>query len=110
MSVASFLASDHPTAFSFEVLPPVRGKSIEQVFKTIDKLMPFDPAYINITTHRTEIIYREVSEGVFQRTSERTRPGTVAIAAALRGRYGIPTVPHVICSGFTRSEIGRAHV
>ncbi len=105
MSVASFLASDHPTAFSFEVLPPVRGKSIEQVFKTIDKLMPFDPAYVNITTHRTEIIYREVSEGVFQRTSERTRPGTVAIAAALRGRYGIPTVPHVICSGFTRSEL-----
>ena len=105
MSVASFLASDHPTAFSFEVLPPVRGKSIEQVFNTIDKLMPFDPAYINITTHRTEIIYREVSEGVFQRTSERTRPGTVAIAAALKGRYGIPTVPHVICSGFTRSEL-----
>lgn len=105
MSVASFLASDHPTAFSFEVLPPVRGKSIEQVFNTIDKLMPFDPAYINITTHRTEVIYREVSEGVFQRTSERTRPGTVAIAAALKGRYGIPTVPHVICSGFTRSEL-----
>lgn len=105
MSVASFLASDHPTAFSFEVLPPVRGKSIEQVFNTIDKLMPFDPAYINITTHRTEIIYREVSEGVFQRTYERTRPGTVAIAAALKGRYGIPTVPHVICSGFTRSEL-----
>lgn len=105
MSVASFLASDHPTAFSFEVLPPVRGKSIEQVFNTIDKLMPFDPAYINITTHRTEIIYREVSEGVFQRTSERTRPGTVAIAAALKGRYGIPTVPHIICSGFTRSEL-----
>lgn len=105
MSVASFLASDHPTAFSFEVLPPVRGKSIEQVFNTIDKLMPFDPAYINITTHRTEIIYREVSEGVFQRTSERTRPGTVAIAAALKGRYGIPTIPHVICSGFTRSEL-----
>ena len=105
MSVASFLASDHPTAFSFEVLPPVRGKSIEQVFNTIDKLMPFDPAYINITTHRTEIIYREVSEGVFQRTCERTRPGTVAIAAALKGRYGIPTVPHVICSGFTRPEL-----
>lgn len=105
MSVASFLASDHPTAFSFEVLPPVRGKSIEQVFNTIDKLMPFDPAYINITTHRTEIIYREVSEGVFQRTYERTRPGTVAIAAALKGRYGIPTVPHIICSGFTRSEL-----
>ena len=105
MSVASFLAAEHPTAFSFEVLPPVRGKSIEQVFKTIDRLMPFNPAYINITTHRSEVVYREVASGVFQRTAERTRPGTVAIAAALKGRYGIPTVPHVICSGFSRSEL-----
>ena len=83
----------------------MRGKSIEQVFKTIDRLMPFNPAYINITTHRSEVVYREVASGVFQRTAERTRPGTVAIAAALKGRYGIATVPHVICSGFTPSEL-----
>jgi methylenetetrahydrofolate reductase (NADPH) len=67
--------------------------------------MPFNPAYINITTHRTEVIYREVSSGIFQRTTARMRPGTVAIAAALKGRYGIPTVPHVICSGFSRTEL-----
>ena len=103
MSVAEFLTAEHDTAFSIEVLPPVRGKSIEQVFKTLDKLVEFNPAYINITTHRTEVIYREISEGVFQRTTERMRPGTVAIAAALKGRYGIPTVPHMICSGFTRA-------
>ena len=105
MSVAQFLATKHPTAFSFEVLPPVRGKSIEQVFKTIERLLPFNPAYVNITTHRTEVVYREVSTGVFQRTTERTRPGTVAIAAALKGRYGITTVPHMICSGYSRSEL-----
>lgn len=105
MSVAEFLSAEHKTAFSFEVLPPVRGKSIEQVFSTIDRLMEFNPSYINITTHRTEVIYREVSEGMFQRTTERTRPGTVAIAAALKGRYGIPTVPHLICSGFSKAEL-----
>ena len=105
MSVADFLCADHDTAFSIEVLPPVRGKSIEQVFKTLDKLVEFNPAYINITTHRTEVIYREIAAGVFQRTTERMRPGTVAIAAALKGRYGIPTVPHMICSGFTRAEL-----
>lgn len=104
-SVAEFLSSSHPTAFSFEVLPPLRGKGIEQVYKTIDKLVEFNPAYINITTHRNEVIYKEVSAGVFQRTNERMRPGTVAIAAALKGRYGIPTVPHVICSGYSRSEL-----
>ena len=104
-NVAQFLAAEHPTAFSFEVLPPVRGKSIEQVFKTIDRLMPFNPAYINITTHRSEVVYREVADGVFQRSFERKRPGTVAIAAALKGRYGVPAVPHLICSGFSKVEI-----
>jgi methylenetetrahydrofolate reductase (NADPH) len=104
-SVAEFLASEHKTAFSFEVLPPVRGKSIEQVYKTIDRLMPFDPAYVNITTHRTEVVYRDMGDGMFQRFTEHTRPGTVAIAAALKGRYGIPTVPHMICSGFSCAEL-----
>ena len=105
MSVAQLLATNKSTAFSFEVLPPVRGKSIEQVFKTIERLLPFNPAYVNITTHRTEVVYREVNPGVFQRTTERMRPGPVAIAAALKGRYGITTVPHMICSGYTRSEL-----
>lgn len=104
-NIAQFLAAEHPTAFSFEVLPPIRGKSIDQVFRSIDRLMPFNPAYINITTHRSEVVYREVSEGVFQRTFERRRPGTVAIAAALKGRYGVPAVPHIICSGFSKAEI-----
>ena len=90
-SVAQFLAAEHPTAFSIEVLPPVRGKSIEQVFKAIDRLMPYNPAYINITTHRAEVVYREMADGVFQRAFERKRPGTV--------------VPHLICSGFSRAEI-----
>ena len=105
MSVAEFLSSEHKTAFSIEVLPPIRGKSIEQVFKTIDRLMPFDPAYINITTHRTEVNYLDMGDGTFMRVTEHTRPGTVAIAATLKERYGIPTVPHVICSGFSRTEL-----
>ena len=59
MSVAEFLNSQHETAFSFEVLPPVKGHSIEQIYKTIDRLRQFNPAYINITTHRSDFIYRE---------------------------------------------------
>lgn len=105
MSVASFLKAEHSTAFSFEVLPPLRGNSIDTLFSSVERLMQFAPAYINITTHRTEVVYKEVSAGVFQRTTERKRPGTVAIAAALKSRYGVATVPHVICSGFTPSEL-----
>lgn len=105
MQISSFLATPHPTAFSFEILPPLRGKGIEHVFKSIERLMPFNPAYINITTHRTEVTYREIAEGMFHRDTVRKRPGTVAIAASIKGKFGIPTVPHVICSDYSRSEL-----
>lgn len=105
MSVAAFLNSPHQTSFSFEVLPPLRGKGIDQLYKNIDRLMQFNPAYINITTHRSEVVYREVGDGMFRREYERTRPGTVAVAASLKARYGIPTIPHIICSGFSKFEL-----
>lgn len=105
MSVASFLNSQHKTAFSFEVLPPMRGKSIDNIFSNIDRLMAFAPAYINITTHRTEVVYQPMDNGMYRCFSEIKRPGTVAIAAALKGRFGIPTVPHIICGGYSRHEI-----
>lgn len=105
MSVATFLNSEHPTAFSFEVLPPMRGKSIDNTYRNIDRLMAYNPAYINITTHRTEVVYQQTDNGMFRCFSEIKRPGTVAIAAALKNRYGIPAIPHIICGGFTRHEI-----
>lgn len=104
MSVASFLASPHATAFSFEILPPLRGKGIDNIFRDIDRLMPFAPAYVNITTHRTEVVYKETDDGTYVRYTTRRRPGTTAIAAAIKGRYGLLTVPHVICSGNTALE------
>lgn len=105
MSVTEILHTQQETAFSFEVLPPMRGKSIDSVYRTIDQLMPYNPAYINITTHRGETIYSEVEAGKYERLTVRTRPGTVAIAAALKSRYNVPTVPHLICSGFSATEI-----
>lgn len=96
---------DNHTAFSLEVLPPLRGKSIDSVYRTIDKLMPFGPSYINITTHRNENVFRDLGNGTYEKLSVRNRPGTVAIAAALKERYKVTTVPHIICSGYTRTEI-----
>ncbi len=104
MSVLSHIKSSKSTAFSFELLPPLKGNGIEIVYKTIDKLLEFDPKYINITTHRSELIYREKDNGLFERVSQRQRPGTVAIAAAIQNKYHIPVVPHIICSGFTPEE------
>lgn len=83
----------------------MRGKSIDNIFSNIDRLMAFAPAYINITTHRTEVVYQPMDNGMYRCFSEIKRPGTVAIAAALKGRFGIPTVPHIICGGYSRHEI-----
>ena len=102
------LSSPDKTGFSFEVLPPLRGKSIEHLYKNIDALKEFNPLYINITTHRSEMVFKGTADGLYQRVSERSRPGTVAVAAAIQQKYGIPAVPHIICSGFSRTETEHA--
>ncbi len=105
MKVKELITNSNKTAFSFEVLPPLKGNSIEKVFKTIDRLREFDPQYINITSHRSEYIYKEADGGLYKRVAVRTRPGTVALASAIQHKYNITVVPHIICSGFSKSEI-----
>ncbi len=94
----------HP-GFSFEVLPPLKGTGTETLFKTIETLVPFKPRHINITTHRAEYVYREVQGGLVERLRVRRRPGTIAIAAAIQERWGIPVIPHIVCSGSTKEDI-----
>ena len=105
MSIVDKITSSPTTAFSFELLPPLKGDGIASVYKTIDLLREFDPKYINITTHRSEVVFKQNEQGLFEQTAVRRRPGTVAIAAAIKSKYKIPVVPHVICSGFTKEEI-----
>ena len=101
MRVIDLINSQEKTAFSFEILPPLKGTGIERLYQTIDLLREFDPKYINITTHRSEYVYKELGNGLFQRIRLRRRPGTVAVAAAIQNKYGITVVPHVLCSGYT---------
>ena len=91
--------------FSFEVLPPLKGTGTNRLFADIDKLAALEPAFINITTHHSEYVYRELADGRFERLHVRRRPGTIAIAAAIQQRYHIPVQPHVICSGATIEDI-----
>lgn len=104
MKVTDLIKANGKTGFSFEVLPPLKGKGISQLFRNIDILKEFKPLYINITTHRSEMVYKNTPDGLYQKVSERSRPGTVAVAAAIQQKYGIPAVPHIICSGFSRIE------
>lgn len=104
MKVTELIASHGKTGFSFEVLPPLKGKGIAQLFRYIDILKEFNPLFINITTHRSEMVYKNTPDGLYQIVSERSRPGTVAVAAAIQQKYNIPAVPHIICSGFSKIE------
>lgn len=105
MKVIDLIKSQKKTAFSIEILPPLKGTGIEKLYQSIDQLLEFNPQYINFTTHRSEYVYKELGNGLFQRNRLRRRPGTVAVAAAIQNKYNITVVPHVLCSGFTREDI-----
>ena len=96
------------TLFSFELLPPVKGKSINSIYQTIDALMEFKPPFIDVTYHREDYIYKQHPAGLLERISYRKRPGTVAICAAIMNKYKVDAVPHLICGGFTKEETENA--
>lgn len=104
MRVIDSINASEKTAFSFEVLPPIKGTGTGKLFGSIDRLMAFNPKYINITTHHSEHIYTDMGGGMFKRSSIRRRPGTVAVATAIKHRYNVPVVPHILCNGFTLEE------
>ncbi|HQJ21620.1 MAG TPA: methylenetetrahydrofolate reductase, partial [Bacteroidales bacterium] len=104
MTVIELIKKAKGPLFTFELLPPLKGHSIERIYNTIDRLMEYQPAYINFTTHRNEIIYRDRPDGLLEKRVVRLRPGTVALAAAVKYKYNITVVPHILCGGFTREE------
>ena len=104
MKVIDIINSAKGTVFSFELLPPLKGNDTAKMYQTIESLIDFDPKYINITTHRDEIEFKEMADGTIVKRTVRKRPGTVAIAAAIQHKFGIPVVPHILCGGFTKSE------
>ncbi len=104
MKIIDLIQSSQKTIFSFELLPPLKGQNTDKLYETIDELIEYNPKYINLTTHRDEIEYRPLENGLLEKRVVRKRPGTVAIAAAIQHKYGIPVVPHVVCGGFTKEE------
>jgi methylenetetrahydrofolate reductase (NADPH) len=92
------------TLFSFELLPPIKGQSMDGIYKAIDPLMEFKPPFIDVTSSREDLFYKETPDGRIQKATYRKRPGTVAVCAAIKHKYGVDTVPHLICGGFTKEE------
>lgn len=104
MTVTEILKGAKKPLFTFELLPPLKGHSIERIYTAIDRLIEFEPAYINFTTHRNETIFKERPDGLLEKRIVRLRPGTIALAAAVKYKYNITVVPHILCGGFTREE------
>ena len=92
------------TLFSFEIIPPQKGKSIQELYDNIDPLMEFKPPFIDVTTSREEFIYVNKGNGLLEKKLTRMRPGTLGICASIKHKYNVDTVPHVLCGGFTKEE------
>ncbi|MGI9160085.1 MAG: methylenetetrahydrofolate reductase [NAD(P)H] [Saprospiraceae bacterium] len=103
-----FAKSAGKTLLSFEVLPPLKGGSMQKIFHTLDQLMEFNPPFIDVTYHREEFIYKKQNSGYYEKTAIRKRPGTVGICAAIMHRYKVDAVPHLICAGFSQEETENA--
>jgi methylenetetrahydrofolate reductase (NADPH) len=108
MSVTDKIKSASGPLFTFELLPPLKGHSIERIYSSIDRLVEFNPAYINFTSHRNEITYFERPDGLLEKKVVRIRPGTIALAAAVKYKYNITVVPHLLCGGFSKEETENA--
>jgi methylenetetrahydrofolate reductase (NADPH) len=105
MKIIDQLKNTSTPYFSFELLPPMKGGDISSVYEAINPLVEFNPININITYHQQEVVYKKLKNGLLEKKTIRKRPGTVAIAAAIKCKYpNIEVVPHLICGGFTKSE------
>jgi methylenetetrahydrofolate reductase (NADPH) len=104
MNVTEHLNNAKGTLFSIEVLPPQKGKTIDDLLKVIEPLLEFKPPFVDVTYHREEIIYKKRPDGLVEEIPLRKRPGTAGICAAIKGKFNVDTVPHLICGGFTKEE------
>lgn len=109
MKIVDLFKNSKSPLFSFELLPPLKGHDINIINDAIEPLIEFDPAYINITYHQEEIVYKKHKSGLLEKKTVRKRPGTVAISAAIKYKYkNILVVPHIICGGFSKEETENA--
>ena len=104
MKVIEFLEKANSTLFSYEIIPPTRGGSIDKIFNLVEELIPFEPPFIDLTSRSAEVYYEDAVNGKTIRHIRRKRPGTIGISAAIKNKFNLETVPHILCRGFTQQE------
>lgn len=109
-NIAELLQNTKEPLFSFEILPPLKGTTIQVIYDVIDPLLEFKPSFITVTYHKEEVVYKERPDGLLEKKVVQKRPGTVGISAAIRNKYNIEVMPHIICAGFTKEETENAFI
>jgi len=104
MKVIELLDRATEPLISYEIIPPKRGGSVGEIMEIVEELIAFEPPFIDMTSHSAQVQYEERPDGTWRRIVKRKRPGTLGLCAAIRGRFGVETVPHLLCRGFTREE------
>ena len=104
MKIIDVIGSTRSTLISYEIIPPKRGGSLQQIIDIVEGLMPYDPPFIDVTSHSAQVHYEDMPDGTFRRHIRRKRPGTLGLCATIKSRFSVETVPHLLCSGFTREE------
>ncbi|GJM29927.1 MAG: methylenetetrahydrofolate reductase [Cyclobacteriaceae bacterium] len=108
MKIVDHLKNAKKTLFSIEILPPLKGQGIQSLFEHLDPLMEFNPPFVDVTYHREEFVYKDRGNGLLEKRSIKKRPGTVGICSAIKNKYSVDPVPHIICGGFTKEETENA--
>ena len=104
MKIIDYLNNSDKTLFSYEIIPPYRGGSIDKVFELVEQLMPFNPPFIDLTSRSAESYHQNDDDGRLVQRIRRKRPGTIGISAAIKNKFNVETVPHILCNGFTKEE------
>ena len=104
MKVIEHLAKAKQPLISIEIIPPRRGRNIQKIYDAIESVKPYNPPFIDVTSHSAEVIWEEMKDGTYKRRVKRKSPGTFGLCAAIKYKYGIEPVPHILCNGFTREE------